>query len=217
VHDGFYVGAHVASLDAQAAIATIEPLYQLSTQPPAAGASDARVFPWRYPRDNYVDLQFGVSPRTVRRSGAASHGWGAPLIRFRDTTTGIPLDVSMLTYATFHAGDFVGARDPVTGGVLVSTTMGENTLFGRTLAGSFIPCSGNGACDVATALPVDFDFRITAADFAKVIGLARASNPALSVNSADYILVNFRFRHGVLNDADVGAALTNLRLGVFGY
>jgi hypothetical protein len=207
-------GAHVSSVDAFGALASIEPLYQFPVRTPGAGAVDTRVFPWRLARENHIDLAFWLTPKTVRRANAQSHGYGAPMIEFRDVTSGAAIDVSMLTYATFPPGDFVGAIDSRTGNVYVSTSMGAKTLFGTTLEGGFIPCAGDGVC--ATAI-THFYFRITAADFAKILVLARGANPALSANPADYALVNFRFRHGILGTADVGASVADMSLAIFGY
>ena len=41
------------------------------------------------------------------------------------------------------------------------------------------------------------------------------ANPALSANPADYILVNFRFRGGVFNDAELGMSIQSLKLDIF--
>jgi hypothetical protein len=210
----YNLGAHVSSADAFGALASIEPLYQFTARAPAAGAADARVFPWRLARDNHVEISFWALPKTVRRANAQSHGYGAPVIEFRDVASGASIDVSMLTYGTIPPGDFVGAIDARTGNVYVSTTMGTRTLFGTTRMGNFIPCAGDGACASASTF---FNFRITAADFAKVLSLARGSNPALSANPADYALANFRFRNGILGTADVGVTIAQLSLGIYGY
>lgn len=211
----YNLGAHVSSADAFGALASIEPLYQFTARAPAAGAADARVFPWRLARDNHVEISFFAFPKTVRRANVQSHGYGAPMIEFRDVRSGAAIDVSMLTYATFPPGDFVGAIDARTSNVYVSTSMGARTLFGTTLEGAFIPCAGDGAC-AGTGF-TRFNFRITAADFAKILALARDSNPALSANPADYALVNFRFRNGILGTADVGVTIAQLSLGIYGY
>ena len=211
----YNLGAHVSSADAFGPLASIEPLYQFTARAPAAGAADARVFPWRLARDNHLEISFFAFPKTVRRANVQSHGYGAPMIEFRDVRSGAAIDVSMLTYATFPPGDFVGAIDSRTGNVYVSTSMGAKTLFGTTLEGAFIPCAGDGAC-AGTGF-TRFNFRITVADFAKILALARGSNPTLSINPADYSLVNFRFRHGILGTADVGASISGMSLAIFGY
>ncbi|HEY4999509.1 MAG TPA: hypothetical protein VII36_10205, partial [Usitatibacter sp.] len=152
---------------------------------------------------------------TVRRADAQSQGYGMPLVEFRDVTSGASVEVAILTYGTLPTGDFVGVVDAVTGKVNVSTTMGAKTLFGTMLEGAYIPCAGDGTCD-ATKL-THFDFRITAADFAKVLSLARGLNSALSASASDYSLTNFRFRNGILGTADVGATIDGFSLGIYGY
>ena len=207
-------GFHVSGVDrTSGALGSIEPLYQFSTRAPGAGAADARVFPWRLARENYIDLSFGLTVATLRRGDSASHAYGAPLIEFRDTKSGVPIDVTVLTYATFPAGDFVGAKDPVTGAVFVSTTFGGQMTFGRSLSGNFIACDVVGSCAGTSS----YLLRITKADFAHIVDMARASSPALSADVNDYLLVKTLFRNGILNDADLGVQLYNMSLKVFGF
>jgi hypothetical protein len=100
--------------------------------------------------------------------------------------------------------------EPATGNVFVSTVFRADPSFGSRVKGDFIPSTGSGPCGSGT-----FGFRLRREDFAQVVAMARASNPALSADPADYILVNFRFRGGVFNDAELGMALTNLKLDIF--
>jgi hypothetical protein len=208
-------GMHVSSLDAMGALASIEPLYQFSTRPPAAGSADARVFPWRLPRGNMMEVSFGLTMKTARRANAQSHAYGAPMVELRDVKSGDAIDVTMLTFATFAPGDFVGQMDPVTRNVIVSTSFRDRATFGNRIAGNFIACDGAGAC--GSSVPTAFRFRMTKEDFARVVAMARESNHALSADVNDYLLVNFRFRTGILGQADVGAALSGLALDVYGY
>ena len=208
-------GFHVSSADRIAgALASIEPMYQFWTRPPGAGAADARVFPWRTARENAIELSFGLGIATVRRADSASHAYGAPLIEFRDVRGGGVIDVTMLTYATFPAGDFVGAMDPVTGNVIVSTTFGAQTTFGTRVSGDFVACDGASSCTLSSSL---YKFRITQADFAQIVSMARASNPALSTDVKDYLLVNVRFRNGILNGAELGVSMSGMKLDVYGF
>ena len=208
-------GMHVSSVDAGSPLASVEPLYQFSTRAPAAGAADARVFPWRAPRENFLDVSFNLTVKTARRADPQSHAYGAPMIEFRDTRSGGAIDVTMLTFATFPSGSFVSAMDPTTGNVFVSTSFTESTTFGKRLSGDFISCDGNGAC-ASTGRNL-FQFRISKDDFAKIVSMARGSNPTLSQDVNDYLLVNFRFRSGILGNADLGDSLDGLGIGIYGY
>ena len=208
-------GFHVSGADRIAgALGSIEPMYQFWTRPPGAGTADVRVFPWRTAHENAVELSFLLGIATVRRADSASHAYGAPMIVFRDVKSGGTVGVSMLTYATFPPGDFVGAMDPATGLVLVSTTFGANTTFGTRVSGDFVACDGSSPCTLPWTA---YRFRITQADFAHIVAMARASNPALSTDVADYLLVNARFRNGIVNDAELGVQLSAMNLAVYGY
>jgi hypothetical protein len=208
-------GFHVAGVDRIAgALGSIEPMFQFWTRPPGAGAADVRVFPWRTTRENALDLTFGLGISTVRRADSASHGYGAPMIVFRDVKSGGTVGVSMLTYATFPPGDFVGAMDPATGLVIVSTTFGARATFGKSVSGEFIACDGTNPCTLPQSR---YTFRLTRDDFARIVAMARAPNPALSTDVNDYLLVNVRFRNGIVNDAEVGVIMSSFSLLVFGY
>ncbi|MGZ5036337.1 MAG: hypothetical protein ACXWGT_06110 [Usitatibacter sp.] len=208
------LGVRVSPLDAAGPLASIEPVYQFSTRAPAAGAQDARVFPWRAPRENRLELSFGLYVKTARRSDAQSHAYGAPMIEFRDTRSGFAVDVTMLTFATFPPGEFVGQMDPVTGNVIVSTAFWDHPMFGTRVSGDFIPLGGDVA---APSLMQRFLFRITPDDFAKILAMAKTTNPALSRDPKDYLLVNIRFRNGVLGNAELGATLDNFAVSLYGY
>jgi hypothetical protein len=209
--DSQMTGLHVSSLDRLSGqIASIDSVYQFATRAPAGGAADSRVAPWHAGFDNFIELSFGVNAKTVRRANAQSHAWGNPMIEFRDVRSGQSIDVTLQTFGTIPPGDFVGAMEPATGNVFVSTVFRADPSFGSRVRGDFIPCDGNGACASGK-----FEFRISREDFDKVVAMARASNPALSENAGDYILVNFRFRGGVFNDAELGMTLDSLKLDLF--
>jgi Repeat of unknown function (DUF5648) len=209
------MGFHVSSLDSLTPLASIEPLYQFSTREPAAGVADARVFPWRLPRENYIDLSFTLAVKTARRSDPQSHAYGAPMVEFRDTRGGGSIDVTVLTFATFPPGDFVSVADPSTGNVFVSTSFGDHQSFGTRVSGDFISCDGQGPCSNAGF--ANFDFRITKDDFARILAMASTVNPALSQDVNDYLLVNMRFRNGILGSADLGDSINSLGISIFGY
>jgi hypothetical protein len=62
-----------------------------------------------------------------------------------------------------------------------------------------------------------FAFRLGRDDFRGVLALARALNPQLSATPEDYILANFHFNNEVHLAADLGLALRNFKLELFGY
>ncbi|HLX23375.1 MAG TPA: hypothetical protein VKR38_08540, partial [Usitatibacter sp.] len=93
---GEYLGAHVTWRDAQASVAAIEARYQMPVDPPAAGADDSRLFPWRNAPGGYIALTFALQPKTVVGTGS-----GAAFVEFRDSTSGDSILMSMLAYGTF--------------------------------------------------------------------------------------------------------------------
>ncbi len=209
-------GFHLNGVDrVGGSLASMEPMFQLSTRPPPPGGLEARVFPWRAERESYLDLAFDLRIQTILRPDASSHAYGAPMIEFRDVRGGGAIDVTMLTYATFPPGDFVGVMDPATGNVYVSTTFGANPSFGSRISGDFIAC--DGITSTSCAMANTYGFRITRADFAHVVAMARGADPALSADVNDYLLVNARFRNGVVNVGRLGVQLSNFKLDLYGY
>jgi hypothetical protein len=207
----FGTGLHVSSLDrVSGAIVSMDSVYQFATRAPIAGAADSRVAPWPAGLDHFIELSFALNAKTVKRANPQSHAWGGPMIEFRDVRSGKAIDVTLQTFGTIPPADFVGVMEPATGNVFVSTVFRADPSFGSRVKGDFVPCAGNGPCASGT-----FEFRIRREDFAQVVAMARASNPALSADPADYILVNFRFRGGVFNDAELGMTLDTLKLDIF--
>jgi Repeat of unknown function (DUF5648) len=204
-------GFHVSSLDrGSGAIVSMDSVYQFATRAPVAGATDGRIAPFGGGLGHFIELSFGVNAKTVKRANPQSHAWGGPMIEFRDVRSGKSIDVTLQTFGTIPPADFVGVMEPATGNVFVSTVFRADPSFGSRVKGDFVPCAGNSPCVLGF-----FEFRIGLEDFARVIDMARASNPALSADPADYILVNFRFRGGVFNDAELGMTLDTLKLDIF--
>ena len=204
-------GLHVSSLDrVSGAIVSMDSVYQFAARAPVAGAADGRIAPFWGGLGHFIELSFAVNAKTVKRANPQSHAWGGPMIEFRDVRSGQAIDLTLQTFGTIPPGDFVGVMEPATGNVFVSTVFRADPSFGSRVKGDFIPCAGNGPCGSGT-----FEFRLRREDFAQVVAMARESNPALSANTADYILVNFRFRGGVFNDAELGMALQSLKLDIF--
>ena len=209
--DSDMTGFHVSSLDrVSGAIVSMDSVYQFGTRAPVAGAADGRIAPWSAGLDHFIELSFTVNAKTVGRANSQSHAWGGPMIEFRDVRSGKGIDVTLQTFGTIPPADFVGVMELATGNVFVSTVLRADPSFGSRVKGNFIPCTGSGPCGSGT-----FEFRLRREDFAQVVAMARASNPELSANPADYILVNFRFRGGVFNDAELGMALQSLKLDIF--
>jgi uncharacterized protein DUF5648 len=215
-------GIHLSHADRTVGtLASINPLYQFRTTAPQPGGAEERQFPWLYPLENEIVVSFNLDIRTIRRLNPASHAYGHPTLQFMDTKSGQHLYVTLGAYGTGTDGkppnDLIG-MDSGTGRVIVGTAIGPNPLFGKRLAGEFLACEADanqGLCGKTGQ--GRFAFRITRADFAKVLGLARALNPRLSEVPADYLLANFHFNNEIYREAELGLTLANYELKVFGY
>ena len=215
---GTGLGFRVSSLDHfSGAVGSIDPMYQFTTRAPLVGFPEGRVFPWRLRHEPSLELGFRLSGGDVRRNDPNSHAWGAAAIAFRDTTSGQSIDVTLQTYGTIPPGDFAGAVDASNNHIYVSTVFRADPAFGTRVIGDFVACAGSGVCAMGDFNGKQYTFRIGHGDFVKVLTLARAANPNLSADPGDYVLVNFRFQHGIVGDASLGAGLTYLHLDLFGY
>jgi hypothetical protein len=217
-------GIHVSAADRTfGLLASINPLYQLSTAVPAAGTSDARVFPWAWAHDNQIDLSFTVLVETLRRKDSASHAYGHPTLQFRDLRSGHQLYVTIGTFGTNITGpadiatDYT-AVDGGTGRVIVGTMFRADPAFGKRITGDALAChadASSGDCGVSG--PQSYHFRIRRADFPVILARARALDPALSTDPADYFLANFHFNNEIYGNAELGLTLSGYRLEISGY
>ncbi len=210
-------GIHLNGVDRVGGdLASIEPIMQASTRPPPPGGLETRNFLWRAARESYVDLAFTLSIQTILRPDAASHAYGAPLMEFRDVSSGAAIDVTMLTYATFPSGDFVSVKDPVSGDVYVSTSFVGNPAFGTRISGDFVACDGlvSNSCAISGR---KYAFRISRADFERIIAMGRGSNAALSADPNDYMLASVRFRHGTVMNGRLGVRMSEFKVDIYGY
>ena len=206
-------GLHVNSIDRTSGeLASINPLYQFRTSAPAAGQLDARVFPWPGSRDSDLIVSFDLNVKAVRRLEPSGHAYGHPTLQFRDTASGNQLYVTVQAYGTVAPTDFTMV-DASTGRVIVSTSFRDAPAFGRRIIGDFLPCAGDGPCERTG--PMSFGFRINRAEFAAVLSKARASNPALSANPADYHLANYHFNNEVYRGAEIGASISLFTLEIY--
>jgi hypothetical protein len=181
--------------------------------PGVAGShGDERMFVWRAASDRELRVSASVSVGVVAREAPGSQAYGHPVLQFGDAASGHSFVVTLQAFGTIPPRDFVGA-DARTGEPIVSTVFRADPLFGRALSGSFIPCAGDGsACAPrqANVAQVPFVFAIRRADFAAALRFARTVDPALSADTADYILARIALRNETYLDARLGATVTAL-------
>lgn len=201
------IGMHVNGADRLAGdYASIEPQVPVRIQPLTLATSQAPVFPFA-PRvdEPALRISFQLEVTTVRRADAASHVYGHPLLDFVDHRSGHHLWITLQAFGTNAPADFVG-KDVNTGATIVSTAFRADPLFGTRLTGDYLACSADavgGSCPGG----IDFGFMIQAADFAKVIELARGTDTSLSPAPGDYELVSFRFHAEAYRDAEAGLVI----------
>ncbi|HET9651989.1 MAG TPA: hypothetical protein VFP36_07355 [Usitatibacter sp.] len=198
---GMPIGVHVVGRDRlQGDYASVSPTYRYNAM---AGAADPRVFPWGDGHEHDLFMNFQLAVKTVRRAVPGSQAYGAAVIDFVDGVSNHHLEVTVLAFGTQAPGDFVG-RDVASGATIVSTTFRPDPLFGQVLRGQFIPCEANATSGSCHADGIDFGLRIDERDFAKIVGLARANDPALSPDIADYYVGFFQVRNETYLDAEIG-------------
>ncbi len=192
------------------AYARIAPMVEL---PGVAGSTgDQRLFVWRTASDHELRVSAFANVGVVSRDGPGSHAYGGPVLEFGDATTGHSFRVSLQAYGTVPPGDFV-APDARTGQPIVSTVFRPDPMFGRVLSGSFTACSGDGsACapQPRFQIGVPFAFSLKRADFQVALDHARAVDPALSGNVANYFLARVAFNNETYLDARLGASIIGL-------
>ncbi|HWH40612.1 MAG TPA: hypothetical protein VNU21_12285 [Usitatibacter sp.] len=198
---GMPVGVHVDGSERTGGdYASASPSYRFI--PASATAADA-LYPWGDGHEHDLFAGFNLLVTTVRRNDDASHAYGGPVIDFVDAKSGRHLFVSVLAFGTQQPGDVV-ARDANNGTPIVGTTFRAEPLFGKRLRGDFIPCVADASSGSCRSAGMDFMLRIDQDDFAKVIGLARTLEPALSTSIADYFVAGYQFRNETFRDARLG-------------
>jgi hypothetical protein len=205
-------GVHLVATDLSAGpLRYIEPYYGFVTAPPGAGHGDQRVWLWRNALKHPLEISFDLAIGTVRRQDAASHVYGLPVIRFRDTLGGQSFYFTVATVGTVPPADGYGI-DAKTGRAIVATVFRADPLYGRRIAGDFIACQADASSGSCTANGGHFAFRIEAEDFARILATARLADPRLSADPEMYILDNFSFRTQSYLGAEAGWTVTNLQL-----
>jgi len=208
---GMPVGVHVDGTERTSGdYASASPSYRFVT---GNGFGPDALYPWGDGHEHDLFIGFQLLMKTVRRNDDTSHAYGGPVIDFVDFRSGKHLFVSALAFGTQQPGDVV-ARDANNGTPIVGTTFRANPLFGTRMVGDFIPCVADASSGSCSSTGIDFSFRIDQDDFAKVIGLARTLEPALSTSIADYFVAGFQFRNETFRNARLGLEVHAIGLSV---
>ena len=215
------IGIYVNGADISTTIpaTSVNPIYQFTTTPPAAGQTDRRIMPWKDSVNRDVELSFGLLVRTMQRANEQGYVQSHPVIEMIDTKSRRNFYITIGAAAvaplpTTPEGDFYG-KDFGFGNAIVSTIFRDNPGFGVRLSGNAFWCNtlnNTGSCPPTATL---FAFRLRRQDIAFVIAKARALDPLLSPDIADYAIDNFSFNNEVSADGKIGLTLTNYTLSIF--
>lgn len=188
-------------------LTSLNPAYQFQLFPPAAGASDDRFTPWAVAYDTEVEIAVEFDLRVKRVSlSPSSHGYGHPTLNILDRRSGKHFYFVVLAFGDGPPADFV-MPDILTGQVIVATTFGAQTPYGRTFAGSLISTPAGYASPEAGGSGGRFEFRIDRMEFQRIVDAVRMLDPALSSSPADYMFDDVHFNTEVAGDGDIGLNL----------
>ncbi len=215
------IGIHVNGFDLTTSIpaTSVNPIYQFTTTPPAPGDTDRRVMPWKDSVNRDVELSFGLLVKTMQRANEQGYAQSHPVIEMIDTKSRRNFYITIGAAAvvplpTSPEGVFV-FKDFGFGNAIVATIFRDNPGFGVKLSGNEFWCNtanNTGSCPPAST---QFGFRLRKQDIAFVIAKARAVDPLLSPDIADYAIDNFSFNNEVSADGKIGLTLTNYTLSIF--
>jgi uncharacterized protein DUF5648 len=203
-------GLHIAPIDRTSGpIASVSPMYEF---PGVAGAVDERLFPWGHGHDHALLATAVVKVPTIKRGDTGSHAYGGLVFQFADASSGHAFLATVQAYGTVPPGDFSGPD--ANGQALVSTVFRADPSFGERVAGDFAACApeSNTACFTGVH---EYRFRIDRAGFERALQRARAIDPALSADAANYFVGQLRFHNEIFGDAELGATVERLQLDVF--
>ena len=219
--NGSEIGIYVNGADISTTIpaTSVNPIYQFTTTPPATGETDRRVMPWKDSVNRDIELSFGLLVRTMQRANEQGYAQSHPVIEMIDTKSRRNFYITIGAAAvaplpTTPEGDFYG-KDFGVGNAIVSTVFRDNPGFGVRLSGNSFWCNtlnNTGSCPLTATL---FAFHLRKQDVAFLISKARALDPVLSPDIADYAIDNFSFNNEVSADGKIGLTLTNYTLSIF--
>jgi len=210
-------GIHVDTRNkGPANLSSVNPLFQLTTTPPAAGQRDRRFFPWMWgDAAPELNIQFSLFVKTIDVRSPGGAAYGHPTLEFIDTASGHHVYFTVLTYTSqaIDTNDYL-AVDAGTGKVIVGTGFRPQTRYGRSLGLATLSTPSGFVSPNAWGWGGDFAFRMNHVEFRNVIDDARRLDPALSADPALYLLDNFHFNNEVAGDGEIGINMSGYRIDV---
>jgi len=164
-----------------------------------------------------VDMDLVLAYRLfVKRArvaeGAGSEAYVQPLVTLRDERSGVRMALSPGAIGTPSMADGT-FRDAATGDVTVFIALGTSPI-GRSLGLPALRISKTFDADNAWGWGGDFQFRINRTEFAGALERARAMDPRLSADPADYRVVALSLKGEVAGDSEIGYQFERMELSV---
>ena len=208
------LGIHVeTSGRGPSVFSSINPIYQFNTTVDAEGV-DLRFRPFGIAAESDVQLSVSgtVNVKRLRVANPSSHAYGHATLEFTDARSGRNLYFTVAAYGTVPMGGDYLAPDVATGKVIVGTTLGGATAYGRGSGIPSLPTPSGFVAENSWGWGGPFDFRIDRAEFQRIVDAARGVDPALSRDPRDYIVDNFHFTNEVVGDGEIGLNLAGFKL-----
>ena len=156
----------------------------------------APVSPWaRYP-DARVEANFMLSVTRLERSFPGDDARGSAIMEFEDRTSRDGVSISIAIVGLAPSIDPPRRRGRT---VIIGSAFAEQPKIGTATAGRFIACAPH--CAPYGLGNNWYGFDIDRDAFIAALAIARAVNPALSADPADYALTKFGFESAVEGEA----------------
>jgi hypothetical protein len=176
------------------------------------GAAPAPPFLASYEVEMDLVLAYRLFVKRARAGGAGSEAYVQPLVTLRDQRSGLAMALSPGAIGTPPMADGT-FRDAATGDVTVFLALGS-TSIGRSLGLPALRISKTFDADNPWGWGGDFEYRINRTEFARALERARALEPRLSNDPADYRVEALTLKGEVAGDAEIGYQVERMGLSV---
>jgi hypothetical protein len=144
--------------------------------------------------------------------GAGSQAYVQPLVTLRDERSGLRMALSPGAIGTPSMADGT-FRDAATGDVTLFIALGASAI-GRSLGLPALSIPKSFDAENAWGWGGDFHFRINRIEFARALERARAMDPRLSADPADYRVEALSLKGEVAGEGEIGYQVERMELSV---
>ena len=169
-------------------------------------------YPFTENLDVDVDLAIDYTLRVKRARSDGAPGSGSyaqVLVTLTDNSSGLQLELSPGGVGNVALNPLT-VRDAATGLVLVFLPLRDDMPIGRSLGLASFTVPQNFDSTAAEGDGGDFSFRVNRAEFAKLLVAARALEPRLSSDPADYRFASLGAKGETAGQADIGFHIDRL-------